>query len=96
MKQIDAITLDVLVTEEKLLRQEMNNLAEKYDYLAIVFNPAKDIMGESVRTGLNSRWLNILRLIHLMKTGTDSTSVMREFRSDDPVLRRIWMALPEA
>jgi len=65
MTQTEMAIRTVLVNEEKELRQRMNELAEKYDYRGITFSNEDDdaTVGESLQRGLNSRWLNIVRLI---------------------------------
>ena len=53
---------NVLLKIEKELRDEMNRLADDIQYSKIVFGEGRT-GGESVRRSLNSRWLNVLRLV---------------------------------
>lgn len=96
MTNTDQIVLTVLDQEERDLRARIIELAEKRDYISIVFHDTgSGTVGDSVRSGLNSRWLNCLRLLSgLIKKQWDSTFVLKELSSDDPILKKIHQALP--
>jgi len=89
--QVKAIIKATLETEEAALRKQMNELAEQRKYSEIVFDKEHNIAGESLRNGLNSRWLNVLRMLSVGDFSI--TWIERELRGDMTTLRKIHVAL---
>ena len=86
-----------LNTVEKELRNKIFALAEANDYSGISFHPDYRIAGESLQKGLNSRWLNVLRLKSLLAKGEcDYLFVCTELsRQDMETLKAVHKAMPE-
>jgi hypothetical protein len=73
------------------LREQINFLASNRDYSAIVFGSGTTA-GDQVRSGLNSRWLNVLRMLSV--GNFDVNYVLRELAGDTETVRIVAQALP--
>jgi hypothetical protein len=76
---------------EAQLRDQLNLLAAQRDYSAIVFGSGHTA-GDQVRSGLNSRWLNVLRMLSV--GNFDVNYVLRELAGDTETVRIVAQALP--
>ena len=75
------------------LRSRIMLLASKHDYNAIVFNDDRvGTVGDQMRTGLNSRWLNIMRLLSMKNFNAEF--ILQELKGDIKTLIVITKALP--
>lgn len=76
---------------EVQLREQINLLAAQRDYSAIVFGKGTTA-GDQVRSGLNSRWLNVLRMLSVGNFDVDY--ILRELAGDTETVRIVAQALP--
>lgn len=76
---------------EGQLREQLNLLANARNYSAIVFGQGTTA-GDQVRSGLNSRWLNVLRLLSV--GNFDINYVLGELHGDAETTKVVCQSLP--